>query len=71
MTVFLVLIALLGGGGWFAATLFPQYGIGNDASQISASYAFGDWKVECTSRDQGLPCEMKQTIVDGKTVFKK
>jgi invasion protein IalB len=66
-TITLTVILLLVGAGWFAASLFPSSGIGRDASQVSASYAFGDWIVECVSRDKGLPCEMKQSIVDGET----
>lgn len=35
--------------------------------QTLISTTFGDWVVKCVQRENGLPCEMSQRLVDGKT----
>lgn len=60
-------IAIIGGGGWYIGSQSSQFGIGGDSSQTTATYAFEDWMVVCVSREQGLPCEMSQQLVNGQT----
>ncbi len=40
-------------------------------AQDNVSWAFGDWKVTCVQRQNALPCEMHQKLIDsvsGKTI---
>ena len=61
------LVAIIGCGGWYFGSQSSQFGGGGDSSQTSATYAFEDWIVVCVSREQGLPCEMSQQLVNGQT----
>ena len=38
---------------------------GPSQSQESVSYTYGDWQVACTQRENALPCEMHQNLIDG------
>lgn len=47
--------------------LWQQYNSHESADLTVVSTTFGDWVVECARREQGLPCEMSQQLVDGNT----
>lgn len=45
---------------------------GPSQPQESVSYTYGDWQVTCVQRENALPCEMRQKLIDttsGKTVI--
>ncbi|TNE42679.1 MAG: invasion associated locus B family protein [Alphaproteobacteria bacterium] len=59
-------ILVAGGAIWYFGFHTTKFG-GSSNPQTSATYAFDDWVVFCALRDQGLPCEMNQQLVNGKT----
>lgn len=60
-------LALIGGlaaGGFY---LKQKIGAPKVAGTTVVSTTFGDWLVTCTEKQDGLPCEMSQQLVDGKS----
>ncbi len=51
-----------------ALSFYPTFSAN---AQESTSYTYGDWKVTCVERENALPCEMTQSLIDstsGQTV---
>lgn len=60
----LVLVAGLAAGAIYVE---QQLGAGETPDLTVVSTTFGDWVVKCVRKENGLPCEMSQQLIDGKS----